>query len=82
MDQYHGSLCGHVPALLQIEADHWSVTNVGLGSFSDVHERLLSAKSRPSSKEFICSVRSSLNDRFRLEAAGQIMELRRAENDP
>ncbi len=38
--------------------------------------------SRHSSKEFICSVRPSLNDRFRLGADGQIIELRQAENDP
>ena len=37
-------------------------------------ERQLLGESRHSSKEFICSVRPSLNDRFRLEAAG--------ENDP
>ncbi len=43
---------------------------------------LKSARSRPSPKELICSVRPSLNDRFRLEAAGQIIELRQAENDP
>ena len=39
-------------------------------------------ESRHSSKEFICSVRPSLNDRSRLGAAGQIIELRQAENDP
>ena len=43
-----------------------SILNVRNGSFPDIRERLLSAKSRPSSKELICSVRSSLNDRFRL----------------
>ncbi len=42
----------------------------------------LLGESRHSSKEFICSVRPSLNDRFRLGAAGQIMKLRPAENDP
>ena len=45
-------------------------------------ERPLVGESRHSSKEFICSVRPSLNDRFRLGAAGQIIELRQAENDP
>ena len=45
-------------------------------------DRQLLGESRHSSKEFICSVRSSLNDRFRLGAAGQIMKLRQAENDP
>ncbi len=30
----------------------------------------------------MCSVRPFLNDRFRLGAAGQIIELRQAENDP
>jgi len=47
--------------------------NVCEGSFPDIHERLLSAKSRPSSKELICSVRPSLNDRFRLQAAVHIL---------
>ncbi len=42
----------------------------------------LLGESRHSSKEFICSVRPSLNDRFRLGAAAQIIELRQAENDP
>ncbi len=40
------------------------------------------AKSRPSSKEFICSVRPSLNDRFRLQAAVQALEFRQAATDP
>ncbi len=42
----------------------------------------LLGESRHSSKEFICSVRPSLNGRSRLGAAGQIIELRQAENDP
>ncbi len=58
----------------------------GLGRFPPVSiltfDRLLLGESRHSSKEFICSVRPSLNDRFRLGAAGQIIELRQAENDP
>ncbi len=47
-----------------------------------ISEGQLIGESRHSSKEFICSVRPSLNDRFRLETAGQVMELRQAENDP
>ncbi len=50
--------------------------------FPDIRERLLTAKSRPSSKEFICSVRPSLNDRYRLRAAGQALEFRQAATDP
>ncbi len=42
----------------------------------------LLGESRHSSKEYICSVRPSLNDRFRLTAAGQVIESRQAENDP
>ncbi len=45
-------------------------------------DRLVIGESRHSSKEFICSVRPSLSDRFRLGAVGQIIELRQAENDP
>ncbi len=45
-------------------------------------DRPLLGESRHSSKEFICSVRPSLNDRYRLGAAGQIIELRQGENDP
>ncbi len=36
-------------------------------------DRLLLGESRHSSKEFICSVRPSLNDRFRLEAASHLI---------
>ncbi len=43
-----------------------------MGKIKGRPERPLSAKSRPSSKEFICSVRPSLNDRFRLEADVQL----------
>ncbi len=62
------------------ESGHWDA-----GSKSHIHdirERLLSAKSRPSSKEFICSVRPSLNDRFRLEADGRVIGRRQAAADP
>jgi len=45
-------------------------------------EGQLIGESRHSSKEFICSVRPSLNDRFRLQAAVQALEFRQAENDP
>ncbi len=48
----------------------------GLGRFLPVAnlspDRQLLGESRHSSKEFICSVRSSLNDCFRLEAALQL----------
>ncbi len=37
-------------------------------------DRQLLGESRHSSKEFICSVRPSLNDRFRLEADGRFTE--------
>ncbi len=37
-------------------------------------DRPLLGESRHSSKEFICSVRPYLNDRYRLEAAGQFTE--------
>ncbi len=39
-----------------------------------ISERQLVGESRHSSKEFICSVRPSLNDRFRLLAALQLFE--------
>ncbi len=51
------------------ESGHWDASSKS--HVYDIHERLLSAKSRPSSKEFICSVRPFLNDRFRLGAAGR-----------
>ncbi len=36
-------------------------------------DRQLLGESRHSSKEFICSVRPSLNDRYRLEADGRAL---------
>ena len=45
-------------------------------------DRLVIGESRHSSKEFICSVRPSLNDRFRLEADGRVIGRRQAAADP
>ncbi len=59
-----------------------SILNVRNGSFPDIRERLLSATSRRSWIRRQWSDDVSLNDRFRLGAAGQIIELRQAENDP
>ncbi len=52
------------------------------GSFPDIHERPLSATSGSSWIGRQWSDDVSLNDRYRLGAAGQIIELRQAENDP
>ncbi len=45
-------------------------------------DRLVIGESRHSSKEFIYSVRPSLNDRFRLEADRRLLEFPQAGNDP
>ncbi len=56
--------------------------NVRFGSFPDIQEGPLSAKSGSSWIRRQCSDDVSLNDRYRLGAAGQVIELRQAENDP
>ncbi len=54
----------------------------GSGPNVDIHEWLLSATSGSSWIRRQWSDDVSLNDRYRLEAASQIIELRQAENDP
>ncbi len=69
----------YYPGTEDLKPDEMRIVACGTGM---PNARPLVGESRHSSKEFICSVRRSFNDRFRLGAAGQIIELPQAENDP